>query len=163
MPGATSFWIISSAYASGISSGGVTSKVMVRRLSRRRIVFGPAVRSISTNSPNGMVPASGVCNGMASNCSGVCQSGVRTMISRRSSPSKYSPTCIPSPSMRDTLASESRFQPASLIRLSWGMNCNSGSANSNPGRGRTRAPGNFSGIVTKPVMADSMSASMLRP
>ena len=135
----------------------------MRRRSSRRNLSGPAVRTTSTSSPNGSMPARGVASGIAAISSGVSQASARTIISSRSSPSKKSPTYKPSPSARDTCASTSLFQPASAIRRSSGTSRNSGSASSSPGDGVTLASGHCFFKLAKPALAASSKRSRSRP
>ena len=117
---------------------------IVRRPSTRLRPVDATVGSIRTSSPSGTTPPVGVATGTAASASGLSQPLARRIMSRRRSPSKCSPTQMPSPSARTTVATFARVQPDSLMRRSSGTSRSSGSDSSRSWNERTSAPGIFS-------------------
>ena len=132
------------AWPSESSLGGLTLSPMVRWPSTRRRPPAPTVDSTRTSSPRGMTLPNGVATGVSASASGESHLLARRIMSRRRSPSKYSPTNMPSPSARTTVPMSPRDQPTSLRRRSSGLRRSSGSAISRPWNACTCAPGIFS-------------------
>src|SRR5262245_15644970 len=84
---------------------------IVRRPSTRLSPVELTVGSMRTSSPSGTTPPVGVATGTAASASGLSQPLARRIMSRRRSPSKCSPTQMPSPSARTTVATFARVQP----------------------------------------------------
>ncbi len=150
----------------------MTLRPMVRRPSTRRRPVVPTVGSMVTSSPSGTTPPVGVATGTAASASGLSQPCARRIMSRRRSPSKCSPTQMPSPSERTTVATFARVQPDSLMRRSSGTRRSSGSDSSSCWNERTCAPGSFSPTTcsawraaesSPSKSADCSRTSMLRP
>ena len=116
----------STAWPNERSLGGLTLRPMVRCPSTRRRPPAPTVDSTRTSSPRGSTLPAGVAIGVSASASGESHLLARRIMSRRRSPSKYSPTNMPSPSARTTVPMSPRDQPTSLRRRSSGESRSSG-------------------------------------
>ena len=114
-------------------SGGSSVTLTVRWPLMRTICDGPTVCFRLVRSPTVCTPAAGVMTGSSASSSGERHSCDLTMMSSRSSPSKYSPAHRPPVIARIAAATSVRVSPERAMRHSSGTSCNSGWLSSSPG------------------------------